>query len=169
MPENAIAPSLELDQDQPAQRREWRFERAGWVAILALVAAALAGLFGDGPLSQVSAGSASGGLSVGYERIVRSGRTSTLSVIAGASSGADSIAVIGLDRRYVESMAVVRITPEPVESRATRDRLVYHIRRGVPGGPARVDFFISPSGFGRRRLSVETAAGSLELRQFVLP
>ncbi len=42
---------LEVAQDRTFQRRSWTIQRVGWVVMLLVAAAALAGLTGSGPLS----------------------------------------------------------------------------------------------------------------------
>ena len=164
------SPSLELEQDIDAQRREWRFERAGWLLIVVLVVAALTGAFGDGPLARHVARSPVNGATVEYDRVVRSGTASTLTLMLGASDATDTIADFAFDRRYLASMGVDRITPAPIESRASNEWVVYRIRRATAGQPAQVDIVVSPQGIGRRRLVIETFGfGTIELRQFILP
>jgi hypothetical protein len=45
------AGDLEVEQDLDFQQRTWALERAGWIVMLLIIAAALAGFFGGGPLS----------------------------------------------------------------------------------------------------------------------
>ena len=63
----------ELDRHLPFQRREWRAQQIGWIALGLFLAAALAGLFGGGPLSSARASDPGGGLTVDYQRFVRAG------------------------------------------------------------------------------------------------
>ena len=46
---------LQIKEDLERQVRAWKWERVGWAAIAAFVAAALAGLIGPGPLSSTVA------------------------------------------------------------------------------------------------------------------
>lgn len=61
----------ELDRHLPLQRREWRARQIGWSAPGLLLSAALAGLFGSGPLSSARASDPGGGLAVDCPRFVR--------------------------------------------------------------------------------------------------
>lgn len=49
--------ALEIEEDLRLQHRLWTAERVGWLMVGVLVLAALAGLFGTGPLSLSSVAS----------------------------------------------------------------------------------------------------------------
>jgi len=166
---NEIAPSLELEQDPVAQQREWRFERAGWWLIALLIVAGLAGLFGDGGFARRTARSPTPGATATYERIVRAGASSTLLFTVDASSPADTMVELALDRAYVATMDIDRVTPEPVETRASSTWVVYRFRRAEPGRPATIDFALSPRAVGRHSARIATAFGQLQLAQLALP
>ncbi|HET8720461.1 MAG TPA: hypothetical protein VFM24_00430, partial [Nitrospira sp.] len=48
------SPGIQFDQDLRFQERIWRIERVGWLAMAAILFAAVLGLFGRGLLSQAS-------------------------------------------------------------------------------------------------------------------
>ncbi|HEX2280908.1 MAG TPA: hypothetical protein VHG52_04005, partial [Thermomicrobiales bacterium] len=60
---------LEHDRDLRFQRREWTIQRGGWLAMVAIIGAALIGLLGAGPLSSATA--ESGPLQLQYTRFER--------------------------------------------------------------------------------------------------
>ncbi|HKS12719.1 MAG TPA: hypothetical protein VJS90_06725, partial [Pseudomonas sp.] len=62
-----------VSEDMRMQRRVWRFERLGWYGLLVVVGLTLAGLFGNGPLSDRTANSADGRVQVEYARFSRNG------------------------------------------------------------------------------------------------
>ncbi len=47
--------TLDVEEDMAFQRRNWRAERIGWAAMVAIVIAAVLGLFASGPLSWATA------------------------------------------------------------------------------------------------------------------
>src|SRR3712207_4138009 len=51
MSETTRVGDLEVAEDLTFQRREWAAQRVGWVLLALVIAAALAGLLGRGPLS----------------------------------------------------------------------------------------------------------------------
>ena len=170
MPQDDIAPSLEIDQDPRAQRREWRFERAGWFIIAILMAAAAAGLFGDGPVARVTWQSpAAPADSVEYDRIDRFGTATTISATIAATSSADTMAMVALDRKYAESVEIQHIVPEPVETRASGEWVAFLFRRAMPGRPIKVDFTVAPVPVGRLHGVMLVNAARLDMPQFVLP
>lgn len=67
-----------VQEDMPMQQRVWRFERVGWYVLVAIVLLALAGLFGNGPLSDAEVVSQDGRVRVEYQRLSRSGTTDSI-------------------------------------------------------------------------------------------
>src|SRR4051794_40698086 len=97
---------LEIEQDLAYQRREWAFERVGWLLLGLLLLAALVGLLGRGPLSNTTAGDPGGPLRVEYQRFLRHRSTSTLRVHLGPNAARGNEAHLWLDREYLEGMEV---------------------------------------------------------------
>ena len=169
MTENAIAPSLELEQDPRVHRREWRFERAGWISLLLLMLAASAGAFGDGPLSRTERRSPDGRSQLEYERVVRFGTPTTVTLIQAAAGAEDTMAVVRLDRRFADALDVERVSPEPLETRATAEFVEHHFRLAHPGAVVRVEIRGSPTKLWRQSARVQTASGPLDIQLLVLP
>lgn len=169
MSQDRVAPSLELEQDPSAWRREWRFERFGWVMLALIVVAALAGVFGDGPAARRDHRSAVGSLRVEYDRVVRYGAATVIVVTIGAREPADSVAVFRLGRPFLDGFDVEVISPEPVETRATAGFVEYHLRRAAPGTATRIDLNATPRRRWRQSARLGTDAGTLDLPLFVLP
>lgn len=70
-----------LEQEDPATvQTEWRVQRVGWVVLAGIVVAALAGVFGAGPLSWTSASADDASLVVKYSRFAREGGAISLEV-----------------------------------------------------------------------------------------
>lgn len=169
MRQNPRTPSLELEQDLDAQRREWRFERAGWCVIAVVMGAALLGLFGDGPLARVGRSSARGDLSIEYDRVARSGAESHLAIRLGPDPSGDTLATVVVGRELLEAVDVERITPEPLDSRASATEVLYRFRRADPRQPIVIDVAGSPARVGPLHGAIRAAGGGVELHQFVLP
>jgi hypothetical protein len=159
------AGDLELDQDLDFQRRDWRFQRAGQLALLAAILAALAGLFGRGPAAQASATGQAGEWRVQYSRFMRHRAPDQLAVhLAPAAAGTD--ARLWLDRDYLNGIDVERVVPEPAAVVAERDRVVYIFE----GAPERITFEILPDRLGPRRTRLGVGdARPVVLTQFVYP
>ncbi len=69
-----------VQEDMTMQQRVWRFERVGWYLLVVIVLLGLAGVFGNGPLSNAQVTSADGRLHVEYQRLSRSGTTDSLRI-----------------------------------------------------------------------------------------
>jgi hypothetical protein len=167
MQEHHRATSLQLDQDPRAQHQEWRFERSGWATIALLVAAALAGLFGDGPITHAT--SRSGAAAIEYDRTVRYGTSATFALSLPPAAGGDTMATVSLDRAFLDDVDVDHIVPEPVETRASATLVEYHFRRTEARAPLRVEFAVKATSIGARHARVGTSLGPIVFRQFVLP
>jgi hypothetical protein len=102
---------FQIDQDLGFQRREWVVQRVGWWMLAAFVVAALLGVFGSGILSRATAGRQGSALWIDYERFVRLGASSRLSVHFGEPSSAAR--ELRINRDYFESLRVEQIVPEP--------------------------------------------------------
>lgn len=170
MARSRLPAALERDQDAGVLRREWRFERAGWVALGLVLVAGLAGAFGNGVLASASVVSMNGATELQYERFIRHGAPSEIEVwLAPTAIAADSVVVVALDQEYLAMIDVERVTPEPLRVRASGGRVDYHLLRLDPSRSMVVRFAVQPRAMGPRRATLVTAHGSLEFQQFVLP
>lgn len=161
--------ALDLEE-VPTMRRAWRFERVGWSAIALLLAAGLAGLFGDGMLAAATVASDDGSTVVQFERIVRHGAPTQIQLqLAPSSAGTDTLIVLSLDDRYLDAVDVSRITPEPIRVRALAGGVEYQLLRGAPTERMTITLAVQPRAPGVRRAGLGTSHGTILLRQFVLP
>lgn len=132
---------IATDEDVNFQRRMWAVQRLGWVLIGIVVVAALFGTFGTGPLSRASA--QAGALRIEYERFARLAQSTRIRVSFTASEIDPQLA---LSRRYLESVLIQNITPEPAHVAAAGEWIFY---RFAVRGPLAVTFSIKPEHFGR--------------------
>lgn len=151
---------MEIDSEIQFQQRVWAVQRIAWIVIGALVVAALAGVFGQGPFSRAVVEGGAGRIE--YERFVRLQAATRLRFVLPASDNE-----LSLHRQYLESFRVERITPEPREVEASADWLIY--RFSGKGGMA-VTIDLMPETFGRVLGRAQDAAGrSVEFRQLIYP
>jgi hypothetical protein len=160
--------SLQLSEELDFQRSAWRWQRVGWAAMGALVLAAAAGLFGQGPLAhhRVTAD----GLQVRYERIAREAALTTLHVEIDATAVRDSGIEVSLDRRYLERVQVEQVTPQPrrVVTGADALHFFFDATRGLRPVTVRLD--LKPRRAGLQTAHLRLADGTtLDLPQLVLP
>jgi hypothetical protein len=143
---------LQNDRNLAFQRREWRVQRFAWWLLGAFVAAAALGLFGNGVLSRAHVRTPDGRLSVEYDRFVRAGARTRLTIRAAAIDPVE----LRLDREYFESFLVERITTEPsnVEIAGTTVQITFD--RGA-GGDFAILLDLEPLHLGRFRTTVQAS------------
>ena len=162
--------TLDLDEDLPFQRREWRCQRAGWGVFALLVVAALLGLFGaGGPLARGHAESAGApAVEIEYSRFVHRQTATPVHVrVAGPLPGA--ALELWIERGFLARQRLERIHPEPSAVAFGDGRFVYRFEVADPRGPFEIDLLLHPERTGRLqgRLGVGTRSATFD--QYVLP
>jgi hypothetical protein len=150
------------------QRWQWRFQRAGWVAMLAVAALGTAGLMGEGPLTELSAVSPDGQLEIRTHRFTRHGAPIQLTVVVGPDAP-DEVR-LWVDQTYLEGLRLDGAIPEASESLGERGRVVYVFDLPRDRRPAEVRFQIEPDAIGLQRGRVGIVGGSeVAFDQMVYP
>lgn len=165
MPENQNTKSLEIDEDFSLQEFFWKTKRVGWIILLLLILAALAGLFQTGLFSQARQSADS--FQLEYHRFERISATSDLRVDLPASQS--STAQVWLSREYLENHRIEQITPQPESVEASGDRYIFNFKT-KPNQPSGIMFHLIPENIGYRSGEVGVENGqSLKFSQFVYP
>lgn len=150
-------------------RAAWRVERIGWTVMALLLAATLLGAFGDGPLSHARSGSAQG-LSVEYDRLLRSSAPALYRFEANPSLARDGVIRLRFDGALIENMELESIVPEPEAQEAGPGFTEFAFRVAPGDRPAKFDFRFRPATFGHRTGGVSVAgAEAVRINQFVYP
>jgi protein-L-isoaspartate(D-aspartate) O-methyltransferase len=161
---------LEIDADDEFQRREWLAERVGWLVLGLLLLGGLLGAFGEGWLSQTSTPTVGDRFRVDYERVARHGSPATMRVALMPGAVPTGVALIWVDRAYLEGVDLRGIAPQPDASWLARDRVVYAVRIQNPADSAHVTFDIQPDNYWSRHARVGLDGGpSVAFDQLVLP
>ncbi|WP_136476108.1 hypothetical protein [Pseudomonas sp. DG56-2] len=105
-----------VQEDMNMQRRVWRFERAGWYVLVIILLLGLAGLFGNGPLSDAQVMSEDGRLLVEYQRLSRSGTTDSLRITV--RGRAQEPIMLQLGGSLLREASIETIQPAPQVSRS---------------------------------------------------
>jgi hypothetical protein len=167
-------PKIEVDQDLEFQEKEWLAERLGWLIGLVLLLAALAGVFGKGPLSYATR--ASGPLRVSWERLARNNSSLDLQVSLADAPGQDGQLQVWLDRAYIDEFQIETVTPLPASMHIAGSRLVVVFdaptaQAGAAGPAFQATFQVRPQHAGIFRASVgeQTSGQSLNFEQVIFP
>ena len=161
-----VREALQIHEDPALQAAEWRASSATWIVLLAIMAAAVLGAFGDGPLSRTRVIDPAGLVEVEYQRFGRFGRTTELTIDVRPQEGGE--ARVTLARSLVEAYRIEAITPEPDAARSMPEGLELRFTSGA-GERARIRIDVQP----RNRWTVEGAIGvpgaEVRIEQFIYP
>jgi hypothetical protein len=161
---------LELKQDLEFERRSWTTERISWAVGAIAVLAALAGLFGSGPLSKTTAGEQGGPLWLEYSRFGRFRAPLMVRVHIGPNAVQQGPVRLQLGRHYLENVQIEGVTPPPEQVEAGPDYLTYVFAVSEPSRSTAVTFFLTADQIGRQRGCVGLVEGpTLCFRQFIYP
>lgn len=134
-------------EDMPLQQRTWRVERYGWALLMLLAAAALLGLFAEGPLSSATALSETGRLEIQYDRFARNGAPMRLAAAVHGGNGED--AVLRFSAPLTDAFSIETIRPAPAEERGGPQGDTYVFR--TEGRPLVLRFVMRPEKSWLRR------------------
>ncbi|HEY8520669.1 MAG TPA: hypothetical protein VIN61_11360 [Gammaproteobacteria bacterium] len=160
---------LEVNENLALQRRTWVFERAGWVLLAALIAAAALGVFGGGWLAHRRAASPDGSLVVEYERFTRVRSPERLRVRLADVHAADERLRLVMDAAYLERVNVKSATPEPERVELGAGRVTYVFAVDGSSGPAAVTFEVEGERAGTAHGKIALGDAEARFEQFFFP
>jgi hypothetical protein len=161
-PAPPLVEGLQIDQALTFQRRFGRVQRVAWSLLALIPVAAIAGLFGDGLFSEVTAGSERAGGTVTYERFGRLTADTTLEVEFARPSRATDVAI---SRTFFDPYDLSEVRPQPL--RVRRDAVVFTFA-AAPAG--RATFSLQPDAVGSSSGTVTVAGGTpAHVKQLVYP
>ena len=114
---------LQIERDRSFQRRDWTVTRFGLLVIATVVAAALAGLLGPGPLSWATSAGGAGVVAVDYQRFTHLQADDSIAIRLGPEAVQSGTAEILLGRDWVEGVDITGIMPQPSDSTLTGEGL----------------------------------------------
>jgi len=158
-----------FDEDISFQRRQWQVERTGWVAMLLVIIAAVAGVFGgEGPIARATASDSTGSTEVRYARFARYAAPTALEVNVAASSS--RTLRLSVSDSYLDAMKIRTITPPPTStSIADRQHVLVFDRSASPGSTT-IRIELQPTSMGRHPgwIAVDDAA-PVSFAHFIYP
>jgi hypothetical protein len=170
MADNPPARDLELDEDLRFQKRQWKVQRVAWVVWVLVLVAAVAGLFGSGPLSNGTIGEEGGPLWAEYQRFERHQGQSELKVFLGRGAASAGEGRVWLGRDFLEGIQLEAVTPPPLRVDAGPDRHIYVFPVTDPQQGTAVVFRFRPEALGRHQGRVGLPGGvELKFSRFVYP
>ncbi|MFK3815284.1 hypothetical protein ACI2KG_01515 [Pseudomonas sp. NPDC089407] len=132
MPEDEVeSRRYPVRENMPMQQRVWRFERVGWYVLVIIVLMALAGLFGNGPLSDAEKVSQDGRVKVEYQRLSRSGTTDNLFITVQGQPGQP--VKVELEGSLLRAASIETMQPEPQRSMSRGPALSLQLGTGEDG------------------------------------
>jgi hypothetical protein len=143
-----------LDVDRPEQflRRERIAQRAGILLLSIFVLAGIAGLFGNGPLSEVSL--TSGSTTIQYERFARHTFRTRLEISVADANG--STLAIRIPRAFLDRVDMLEVRPANTLTHLDGDAAIFEVP--VVDGVTTLQLHYEPNDYGV--LEMDIAAGS---------
>jgi len=156
-----------IAEDISLQRKVWKFQRAGWYVLVAVVILTLLGLFSRGPLSTLQTVSGLGDLTVEYERFYRGGGANPMVVQATGQPGKEITLLIS--KPMLDGFSIESIQPQPVSSMGSPQGLSLTF---PPDKSGQVTLFISwrSNGIGLFKSQISIVGGGyIPVTQFIYP
>ena len=161
---------LEIATDLKQQRRLWIMERIGWTIMATVVVAALAGVFGSGPLSHATAGQPGSALRVDYDRFARHEAPGEMRAHIDAKQAQGNKLRIWISRGYLDEVEIERTVPQADSSQLDNNRVIYIFSVTETSNPAEVSFHVRPKGYGKTAGSIGVVGGpEVQFSQFIYP
>ena len=159
---------LEIEDNMDAQRRLWKVQRVGRGIALVVLALALAGGFGGGPLSDHK--SSIGGHSLEYERIGYRDSSQVYRLKVSNEVVQAGPVRIWIDQQTLARIKLEAIVPEPTRSMLAADRVIFEFEIRDTTGQAQILFDFQPTkaGIHSARIGVE-GGPTFEPGQLFLP
>lgn len=159
--------SAEAQLGLPEYRGHSTAEKIALVLLVLFVLGALAGLFGDGPLSQSSVASADGQMRVEYQRFSRRLAPQSLDITLPTQAGADRVEV-RINAEYLRRVQVTEIFPQLLESTHHATGLLRFATDGS-GEPMTVRVHLEAEHAGLQEARLSVGRQVVEFKQIVYP
>lgn len=158
---------LQVAEDFAFQRRNWRVQRVAWIVMALILAAALAGVFGSGPLNHARKSAPGGLFGVDYERFAHREGQMRLRVRYAAQAVHEDSVRIALDARYLEKIQVQHVEPQPQKVEIGADRYTYVF--ASKHSPGAVTFELRFQDAGTAHAGLAIGGARVSFSQFVYP
>jgi hypothetical protein len=160
--DNAIA----VGEDLAFQERWWTFERVVWSFFVLVLIADVLGLFGAGWLAHVQINEPATAMRVHYDRVVRTGTPSTLSIQFEPDAAADGKVELIVSDSMIKKFGAQRVIPQPQTSAIAAGNMIYTFPAGEK--PGEVDFDLQPSSPGLYYFTLQVPGHAAITRRVVV-
>lgn len=161
---------LQVESDPAFQRRAWRIQRMSWAIFALLVLAALAGLFGTGPLSHGEAGSKASGLRIEHERFARLHAPTDLVIRADRRLARNDELTIVLSGAAVQHLQLSSAMPPPDGTGLAPDGVILRFRTDRQPGELTIVLHAKPQRAGLLAAQIGVRDGPVHvIRQWIYP
>lgn len=109
---------LEIREDLTFQYRHWQRERAGWIGIACILAAALLGMFGHHPFSRMTTQTENRSLVIAYDRYGRAESSAGMTITVTPEKQEEGTTRIWFNAEYLDAVRVVSLSPMPLRGEA---------------------------------------------------
>lgn len=159
---------LQVSDSERFSRGEAIGERIGWLLMAVAVAAAVLGLFANGPLSHRRV--ESDDLSVQYQRFARNQGFTSLEVEAQPTAASEGKVEVWVDQEFLESYDLEQVRPEPESTSTRAGGVVFAFAVDGNDTPVKAKFNLQPQHSGPHRAAVAVGGGRpARFTQFVYP
>jgi hypothetical protein len=159
-----VVDGLQIDQALSFQRRFARVQRVAWRLLAVVPVAAIAGLFGGGLFSEVTAGSERASVTVTYERFGRLSADTELQLEFPRPSRTTDVAI---SRGFLGRYDTSDVRPQPLRVRTLADAIVFTF---ATAPASRATFFLQPDAVGSSSGTVTATGGTpVHIKQLVWP
>ncbi|HEV2087673.1 MAG TPA: hypothetical protein VGR21_05125 [Cryptosporangiaceae bacterium] len=160
---------LQLEENLAFERREALVERVAWPVIAAVLVAAVAGVFGAGPVSRTTTENRDGTVSVTYQRFARQVADTQLQVRVAPGAVREGTVTVFISAGWIANVDLRQVIPSPDKATRTDDGVYYEFS-GRPQAPVVVSFGYRPNGAGLQSATVHAGnTGGAELWQLIYP
>jgi len=147
-------PGLQLDDDPTFAHRQFRVQQVGLALLGLFLAAALVGVFGEGPVAQVDRRGADGVVAISMDRFVRSGANESLAITIAGGQASHGEVQVAITTDWLNAISLAGISPQPAQIEARDDQQVLVFAVDDPAAPLVVEIGYGADYIGRRSLTV---------------
>lgn|GEM_PF-6638456 len=157
---------LDIEEDIEHERIKWKVERIGWIILLVITAAALAGLLGSGPFSSRTLENDS--FTLKYNSIERYESPTTLEIDTKFSPTSEFS--VRINDQFLREIDNLQIHPEPKATYISNNNSVFVFDKPENNNNSvSIIFQLQHSSSGSKPLKVGINEDDLETNQIILP